>query len=179
MALEKLLRQKKSAIIKKWVHHVLETYPVDAKRFLIEQKDSFANPVGTTLSKEIASLYETFLEGMDADRLSPTLDRIIRIRAIQDFTPSQAVSFIFDLKRIIRSEIKGEARDLSGELSALESDLDDLALLGFDIYMRCREKLYEINANEAKNRVSRLLRKAGLICEIQNEEPVVRGGNSP
>jgi hypothetical protein len=45
--------------------------------------------------------------------------------------------------------------------------------------MNCREKLYEIKANEAKNRVSRLLQKAGLICEIQEEGQSLKEGNPP
>jgi hypothetical protein len=40
-----------------------------------------------------------------------------------------------------------------------------MALLAFDLYMRCREKMYEIRANEAKNQVSALLRKKGLLSE--------------
>jgi hypothetical protein len=32
--------------------------------------------------------------------------------------------------------------------------------------VKCREKIYEVRAKEAKNQVSRLLQKAGLLCEI-------------
>ena len=52
------------------------------------------------------------------------------------------------------------------ELLALESRLDDAALMGFDVYMGCREKVYEIRACEAQNRVSGLLRRMGLIADI-------------
>jgi len=37
--------------------------------------------------------------------------------------------------------------------------------------MKCREKIYEISANHAKNQVSGLLRKSGLICEIPEWDP--------
>jgi hypothetical protein len=46
-----------------------------------------------------------------------------------------------------------------------------MALLAFDIYMKCREKVYEIRANEAKSQVSGLLRKMGLLCDVSNWEP--------
>ena len=82
MTLEKLLRQKKSAIIRQWVQQVLETYPADSQRFFKEQKDPFANPVGTTLSREIESLFEELLKGISADGVSPILDPMLRIRAI-------------------------------------------------------------------------------------------------
>ena len=157
----------------------LETYPSDTLRFMKKQKDRFANPVGYTISKEIENIYEELLQGIDAERVSPILERIIRIRAIQDFTPSQAVSFIFLLKRVIQKELKTEIREnrLSDEVLIFESRIDDLALLGFDIYSKCREKIYELRANEAKNQVSRLLQRAGLISEIPEWEPNLKEGN--
>ena len=174
MTIEKLLGQKKNAIINQWARHVVETYPADSRRFLTNQKNHFSNPVGTTLSDSIKSLFEGFLEDRTSDRLMPILDSIIRIRAVQDFTPSQAVSFIFQLKEIIRSECKSEVQDPGNfeEWQTLDSAIDALALRGFEVYMKCREKLFDIRANEAKNQVSRLLQKAGLLCEIQNGEPV-------
>ena len=56
----------------------------------------------------------------------------------------------------------------------MESRIDDLALLAFDIYMKCREKLYDIRANEAKNQVSRLLQRAGMLSEIPDKKPDVK-----
>jgi hypothetical protein len=168
LRLEEILREKKSDIRDRWVRLILETYPSDAKRFLAKQKDPFANPVGTTISGEIEHIYEELLDGLDPDRIAPYLDGIIRIRAVQDFTPSQAMAFVFLLKKVIRSELENEIREglLSDELLEFEARIDRLALLAFDIYMKCREKLYEIRANEAKNHVSSLLRRTGLVCEI-------------
>ncbi len=92
---------------------------------------------------------------------------------MQDFSPSQAVAFIFLLKRVIREELESEIPEnqLFDELMIIDSRIDDMALLGFDIYMGCREKIYEIRAKEAKNRVSGLLQKSGLISEIPDWKP--------
>ncbi len=117
---------------------------------------------------------KTFFRESIKDRVSVFLDTIIRIRAIQEFTPSQAVSFVFFLKKIIRDELAtGDPRQhsLSDELTLLENQIDSLGLLAFDIFMRCREKLYDIKANEMKNMTFRLLQKANLICEKPGEEP--------
>jgi len=179
MNLKKILSQKRSAIQQRWLQLTLETYPKDTLRFLKKQKNRFANPVGSTISKEIENIYEELLKGIDVERVSPILERIIKIRAIQDFTPSQAVSFIFLLKRVIQEELKTEIREnrLSDEVLIFESSIDDLALLGFDIYSKCREKIYELRSKEAKNQVSRLLQKAGLISEIPEWEPNLKEGN--
>jgi len=57
----------------------------------------------------------------------------------------------------------------------LESRIDGLALLSLDIYMKHREKLYEIRVNEVKNRVSGLMRSAGLISELEEEPDLKKG----
>ena len=157
----------------------METYPADTKRFLKKQKDQFSNPVGYTISKEIENLYKELLQGVDPDRVSPILDGIIRIRAVQDFSPSQAIVFIFLLKRVIREELDTEIREkhLSDELLRFESKIDELALLAFDIYMKCREKIYEIRVNETINQVSRLLKRVDMISEIPEWETDPKGGN--
>lgn len=168
MKLHDLLTQKRSKILNRWLDLVLDNYPTDTKRFLKKRKDQFANPVGYTISKEIENLYKELLQGLDPERVSPILDRIIRIRAVQDCSPSQATAFIFLLKKVIREKLETEVQKsgLSDELSIFESRIDDLALLTFDIYMKCREKIYEIRVNEMKNQVYRLLQRANLIAEI-------------
>lgn len=172
MKLEEILLQKRSAILKRWLQLILETYPADSQRFLNKQKDQFANPVGYTISKEIENLFKELLQGIETERVSPILDRIIRIRAVQDFSPSRAISFIFLLKGVIREQLEEEIREdgLSDELLIFDSIIDDLALVAFDIYMKCREKIYEIRANQAKNQVSKLLERAGLLYEIPKWE---------
>ena len=169
MKLEDLLKQKASHIRKRWVELIIQTYPADSQRFFREQKDRFANPVGTTLSREVESLYHELLQGMDPEKVDSSLDEIVRIRAVQDFSPAGAMSFVFLLKEILREELDQEIKQSPAaceELLTLESRLDDMALRGFDLYVRCREKIYEIRAKEAKNQVSRLLQRAGLLCEI-------------
>ncbi|MBI4795270.1 MAG: RsbRD N-terminal domain-containing protein [Deltaproteobacteria bacterium] len=89
---------------------------------------------------------------------------VIRIRALQDCSPSQALAFIFLLKNVVREELAEdfEKQNLTAELMELDSRIDGLSLLGFDVYTRRREKLCELRVNEVKNRVSGLLRKSGL-----------------
>lgn len=155
---------------------ILETYPSDTSNFLKKQKNCFANPVGYNISQGINGIFDELLNEADTDKVSPFLDNIIRIKAVQDFFPSQAMSFIFLLKKAIRESLgnnlgnKIHGTHISEELLLFESTIDDLALLSFDIYMKCREKVYELKANEARNMTFRLLQKANLIYEIQEEK---------
>jgi hypothetical protein len=171
--LEEFLLEKKPHILKKWLDLILDTYPLDAHRLLKHQKDQFLNPVGSTISREVGVLFEEVIRGINPERTSGALDEIIGIRAIQDFSPSGAISFIYLLKKIVREEALKEVLEyeLEEQLLAFESRLDEMALLAFDLYMRRREKMYEIRANEAKNQVSALLRKKGLLSEAPSWNP--------
>jgi hypothetical protein len=173
--LKNFLSDKRAVILERWIDQIVETYPAETANFLRGKNSRFANPVGHSVSEGVAGIFEDLLQGIDQDRVSVFLDNIIRIRAIQEFTPSQAISFVFFLKKIIRDELAKESLEnsLLGELTLLEDQIDSLGLLAFDIFMRCREKLYDIKANEMRHMTFRLLQKANLISEQSEEEPEV------
>lgn len=172
MSLEKFLEERKSAILERWFASILETYPTDTRQFLQKQKNRFANPVGHEISQGIEEIFNNILKGANPEDVSPFLDKIIRIRAVQDFTPSQALGFIFDLKRLVREELAenmGES-SISESLWELERKIDALGLMSLDIYMKCREKLYELRVKEVKNRVGRLIERANMMGGIPEKE---------
>jgi hypothetical protein len=180
MNLNSLLAQQRDTIIKKWFNGVVETYAPETARLLKKESNQFANPVGHTIFHGIQAVYDEFLRGMDCEKLSHHLDRIIRIRAVQDFSPAQAISFVFLLKRIVRDEVQQhihENRISSSEVAAFDSKVDELALLAFDVYTQCRERLSEVRLSEFKNRTFRLLQRANLLAEIPEWEPKSKGIN--
>jgi hypothetical protein len=144
------LQVKSASVLGKWSRLILETYPADTARFLQDERDRFVNPVGYVISHQIKTIYDELLHGMDAERLSGALGEIIRIRSVQEFSPSRAVGVVFLLKQAAREELAGEVDGDRGwgELLDFESRVDRLALLAFDIYMECREKVSEIRVNE-------------------------------
>jgi hypothetical protein len=162
-----VLQHKKAAIANAWFNLAVQAYPPEAAEFFKGQTDSFANPVGSITSKGIRSLLDQLLQGMDRNTLTVQLDAIIRVRAVQNFTPSQATAFIPALKTILRAQLEKELRDnrMAGELIEFESKIDLLCLMAFDIYMQCREKIYQIRANETRNRTFKAFERAGLITE--------------
>lgn len=172
MNLKDLLSEKRNAIVQRWIDLILEAYPEETSRFLKEQKNRFSNPVGYIIFQGIEGLFDELLQGFDSEKISPFLDNIIRIRAIQDFSPSQAVSFVFLLKKVIREELEREIHEngISEELLLFEQRIDNLALLSFDIYMKCREKIWELKANELSNQTYSLLKRAKLIIDLEEQE---------
>jgi len=174
MRLEELLAQKKTAIIDKWFDVVADTYPADTAGFIKRQKDPFANPVGGTTHKSLTVIMNELLGEMNHDKIYLFLDPIIRIRAVQDFTPSRATSFVFSLKKIIRNQLnKSDFNDhrILSELFEFDLKIDLIGLIAFDIYMKCREKIYQIKANEEKNRTFSAFERAGLIKELPGSGP--------
>lgn len=172
MRLEDLLAQRKNEIIKDWFDQVVETYPADTAAFLKGREDSFANPVGSTIYKSLKLLYTELLKGIDRSVIPPILDPIIRIRAVQDFTPSKAVGFIFCLKKVVQNHLNEKIKHstFENELRLFEEKIDELSLIAFDLYMVCREKIYQLKANEVKNRTFKAFERAGLVCEIPANE---------
>jgi hypothetical protein len=165
MKLGQFLSQKKTTLVTQWLHLIFESYPPETAGFLKREKNRFDNPVAYQISRGVKGLFdELLLPEMDADRALAFLDEIIMIRAVQDFSPSQALAFIFLLKSIIRKELADELQDrsLAEEVWQLEARIDGLALLAFEAYVKRRERIYELRVNEVKNRVSGLLRRTGL-----------------
>ena len=148
MNIEELLTEKKKTIIQKWIDQVLDSY--SSPGFFKKQKDRFANPIGATVSDGLQEIYTILLEGRELAEAARHLEYIIKIRAVQDFNPSQAVAFVYQLKNIVRDEVakvKDQDQLLDG-LAKLDTRIDQVALMAFDFYMNCRERLHQIRVNE-------------------------------
>jgi len=168
MTIDKLLEEKRSKILKKWRDAIIMSYPEESQGFLKKEKSQFANPVGLIITKEIETLYDEIIKGDNTEKISSCLDSIIRIRAVQDFKPSRAVAFVLQLKQIIREELGSSHSD---EMHILGNRIDEIALLAFDVYSACRQKISDIRVNEVKNQVGKLLERANLISEIPEQRP--------
>ncbi|MGC2063852.1 MAG: RsbRD N-terminal domain-containing protein [Thermodesulfovibrionales bacterium] len=162
MSLSSLLSDKRSIILSNWCNAVIAGYPQDTSNFLRKNDNRFANPVGHTINDSFGHILDALLSGAGPEDSVVFLDNIIRIRAVQDFSPSQAVSFMFTLKKVVRDVMVQDKTNVveRDELLLLDEQVDAFALASFEIYMQCREKLYDIKANELKNMTYRLLQKA-------------------
>jgi len=171
--LEDLLTKKRTSILKRWFELAVEIYPPDTQKFLKVHKDPFTNPVGACITGGTEKVFDLLLQRIDcrSEECCLCMDKVLRIRAVQDITAAQAVGFVFLLKRAIRETLDKEIRQnqLAEQLSAFEARIDSMALVAFDVFMQCREQLYEIKANEIRNRTGRMLervcRKYGISYE--------------
>ncbi len=137
---------QRDAIVSEWVARTIGSYPEQTARLMLQQKDPFRNPAGHLYTEGLPALFDQLTGGWESERVRGLLDPIIRLRAVQDFTPSQAVGFVVLLKQVIRDQAPSA---LTAELS---DRIDELALLAFDLFMTCREESYAIRAREAQRR---------------------------
>ena len=176
MKLATLLQQKRETILDEWFDRIAESYPQAASEFLAKQADRFGNPVGHAISQSIGAIYDQVVSAMNRDDLLHALDGIIRIRSVQDFSPSEAVAFVFQLKAVMRNVMDEQLRgpEKWDDLADLESRVDRVALLAFEKYTECREQLHQVRNREIESRAARVLGRVNAMPDISQheEEPI-------
>lgn len=161
MSLANLLEKNKDAIVQGWVEEVLAAYPADGAALFSRQQDPFANPVGASVREGIRGVFEALLTDLNAVTIRDHLDEMVKIRAVQQFTPSQALSFVFALKSVIRREIPEASGDprYASALEEMDTRIDRVALAAFDLFMEAREEVSQLRISEVKRQVAWVMDK--------------------
>lgn len=170
MGLETLLAEQKAYMLEHWVKLVLETYSPDAARIFGKQKDRFANPIGYNVKAGLAELFEV-LAGTEQPQLGRQMEELVKVRAVQQFAPSAAVSFIFLFKDIVRDFADKQKVELDSKaLATLDRRVDQVAMQVFDLYMACRERLHKVRIQELESNRHILTDRAKCASRILREE---------
>lgn len=159
MEFPNILKKYKEEIITEWVEAVFATYPLETTGFLRTKTDPFTNPVAH-MTKEAAEVLFNALAGDDVEvaDIKNSLDRFMKLRAVQKFAPSQNLSIFYLMKPILRKKILAETLE-HNQLDAfleMESKIDTLALLAFDLYANARETLAEARIGEIRKQHAQL-----------------------
>lgn len=175
MRRQEALASVRPAVLERWFETVLATYPAETAAFIRREKDRFGNPVGHALRTGLERLYDGLGTEAPAGELAPALDGIVRIRAVQEFAPSAAVAFVPGIKAILRAELTGAAL-APEEWAGIDAAVDRLALLAFDVYMQCRERLFEIRLREIRE-FQGIAARAGACAQVQGGGMGTHAGN--
>ncbi len=165
MDLKKALDQKTESFIAKWFQATIDTYPSQTAKVLGNSSDRFANPVVALTQDSIGDTFRLLLTDFTPESLEKALDPIIRMRAVQVFSPAEAVGFVFVLKDIGESLL-----DEYEEVREFNKLVDKVALAAFNKYMKCREEVFLLKAVESKRRIHMAFERAGLVAELKEEE---------
>lgn len=169
MKLKAFLEERRPLILKKWFETLLEEYPSEGRQFIGNiKKDRFDNPLGFTLFEGLVGLFDYLLHKKS---LNGNIETFIRLRAVQDLKPSEALNFVFNLKEIIHKELSVSSdKALMEDFFALSVEIDTIALRLFDIYMESRERLNEVKVNELRNMTAWILKKVDILKEYPEEQ---------
>ncbi len=141
----------RSEIIDRWVDYALSSY--SSSSFFKKEKDSFANPVGANFRQAFASLFPVLIKGGERAEYEAFLEQFIAIRAVQEFSPFQALAPLNAVKHIVREVFAtdGAYQHLVAELYDFDFAVDLCLLAAFDIYMQYRERLYTVRLQEIRS----------------------------
>lgn len=132
----------RSGLLDAWMQITAQSYPAETARHLLQEQDPFRNPVGHTMREVLPALLDVVLGRIPEDDAAAPLERLIRIRAVQDLTPGQAIGFLFQLNPLLREQV--------GKDEAMETRVNRLALTAFDLYVSCREQMHAIQIKELR-----------------------------
>jgi len=164
MQLKQTLKKNKETFITKWFQATIDTYPAQAARIIGKDSNRFDNPVGAVTHETIDDVFNLIIKGFDQKTLEKKLDPIIRIRAVQAFSASEAVSFVLALKDI------GESILDDSIIREFDKLVDKIALAAFNKFLNCKEEIFLLKATESKRRIHRAFERAGLVAELTEEE---------
>jgi len=172
--LQQLMQQNRKEILDQWFHQFIGAYPQESVKYFERIENEFTNPIGSNVHRSLVAIYDELTQGQDADKIYSELEMIMRIKAVQDVSPSQAIAFVFGLKSIIRKAFADKIK--MEELLDFEDALDTIALLAFNIYVDSRELIYDMRVQEMHQRID-ILQKANLLNEKVDTSTFMRCSN--
>lgn len=165
MGLIESISARSEELAQKWADLILGTYPEQTQVVWRKNREQFSNPVGHAILQSTSELIPQLVAWNDAEAVAASLEQIVKIRAVQDFTPGQALSFVFLFKKLLRSEFSEEL-SRNGQLSDLlrfETRVDNLAIMAFDLYVAARDQIARMRVEEVKRAHVNIVRRANLM----------------
>lgn len=151
--------EKRNKIFEQWYEDIVRTYPRDSNILLNDTTKQFTNPLAYNLHLESKAIFDAIFEDKYLELIDKPLINILKIRAVQDFSSAEAVGFIIDLKKAFRNVLNSSGTSYINFLQIIDDRVDKIMLKAFDIFMQVRERIYEIKANEVKNRTFRMIER--------------------
>lgn len=158
-----ILREKKKETVGKWVEAVFATYPLETSGFLRTKNDPFTNPVAHMTRQAANAIYDAIAgEEVDPDVTKASIERFIRLRAVQKAGPGPNMAVFYLMKPVLREILLPDmlANEQLDAYLEMESRLDTIALLAFEMYVSARETVAEARIREIKTQHSQLARWA-------------------
>ncbi|MFP5231400.1 MAG: RsbRD N-terminal domain-containing protein [Acidobacteriota bacterium] len=132
------------SIVDAWFLKSIEIYPPAVRDTLIRTTDQFRNPLAFNLRQSLETLVHQVADRMNPEAVNKALDGIVRLRAVQECSPSEAVSFAARLDEVIREQ---QAETLFPNLKQHIGQLTECAL---QQYNSCKEEILQIRSRSQR-----------------------------
>lgn len=133
-----------AVITERWLAAALAAYGDTLASLAARERDPFRNPVGAPLRGLLGELVGELQGAMDGTVIDRCFAEITAVRAVQDFTPAQALGFVFELRPIAAAALP------SMERAEIDARIDRLALAAFTQYLQHRTRLADLKLEEAR-----------------------------
>ena len=166
MSTEDIISARRDAAIQKWTEAVFAMYPFETTGFIRTQRDQFANPVGHATRAAGEQIYDAVTgRDVDMEKVHASVAALIRIRAVQDLKPEQAVGV---LRELLLADMLA-AGDVQGFLD-MGDRLDTLCLMAFNLYLADREQVYAERVAQQRREASQIRRWAARHGLVENQD---------
>lgn len=156
----------RATILDRWLARAVAIYGERVALHAATVNDPTRNLIGHRLRTNMSAAVDELLGGMGQTAIAKAFEEITALRAVQNVTIVQALSFVFDLRTIVREELP------TFDERELEKRIDILSLAAFAEFLRCRERLFELRLSE---RLRELGPQYQNSCERRAESGALRG----
>lgn len=171
-----LIAQHEASIAALWTERVMHSYPDEAARFLQREKDPFANPSGQLIREAAGPLVRALCDDIVGPTARGHLDRLMRLRSVQDLSVGEAVAIVPELRRAVL-EVLGEA--VRPFLQELVEAVERLTVAAFEVYCDCREQFYEVRLHEKDRHFASLRRRLDRLRPETGGRPAGADAGAP
>jgi len=131
-------------VVDSWFVKAIEIYPEAARGGMMQTGDRFRNPVASTLRESLAILARELSGSMEAKVVVSAVDTIVRVRAVQDCKPEEAINFPAQLREVIRE------RQLESLFPDIEQRIEALSQAASQQYAVCKNDIVRVRSREAR-----------------------------
>jgi len=158
----------RAAIVQQWLDLATRDTRPQVARTPTGPRDQFDDPCGHLARACVEAMVDALDNGVNRCILDPPMEGFVKILALQERSPSEALAFVFSIRPVLRQELGLEPT--CPEWHELVARVDSIALVAFDIYMRCREKVYSARFNQIQRLHHVMVGRAGVLEGKKQEQ---------
>lgn len=121
-----------------WFEKIIESYHKEGKKFCMDEKDKFLNPIGSTYRESIGVILSEIFGGFSHERLIFAIENMVKIGCLYGYSFSKEKGYVSLLKNVIEEQKNAVGAHFEKEI---EERLEGLRIYEEYAYNKVREKI--------------------------------------